>query len=224
MHNIWGIPRDNLNLRDAQQYIHTYDMSRINGLNLTNDLSDEAKQLIDTYWWNNNYKGYFGNYKVAQLCSSDLVNFIIDNVNAKVEAIDHPSTNTTEFHKNIKHIFFSAHDTTIACLLALLKQQHNQPGNPPLASMTLIELFSRKNVKYISWKIDDVYLKISDYCNIYGECQLEPTLQYLRSLTIADVENECENEGASKSIIFPLWAIITIVVAGIIFIGFFSGA
>lgn len=136
-------------------------MLRMNGTQVENDITDEAKQLLDYFWWNYNYKGTFGNPEVSTLSASTFLNYVVDNFSAKVEA-HKGSKNATEFHKNIKHIFFSAHDTTTAAFLSALGQQHTQTGNPPLASMTLIELFKRGNEYFMSWRTDDQYIHLTE--------------------------------------------------------------
>ena len=167
METVWGIPAENLTLKGAYQYLDTYAQAIINDVEIENDISSNAKSLLNKFWWFYFYRGMYGNSLVAQLTASTFLNYIIDNFNGKVKAHE-GSEGVSEFHKNIRHVYFSAHDTTVAGMIAAIKQQDAQESLPPLASLTLIELFKKNNKYYLKWTIDDKVLRIGNHCDSSG--------------------------------------------------------
>ncbi|CAI2368154.1 unnamed protein product [Moneuplotes crassus] len=220
MEQIWGVSEEHLNIEKAWPYLDTYDMATKNGMTVENDLSGNAKNLLNKFWWNHFYEGLFGDPKSAQLTSSELINFIVDNLVEKVK-VDKGVSNS-EFHKNIRHVLFSAHDTTVSALMKTIEQENTQYTSPQPASTTLIELIKRGNTYYIRWVIDDKELQVGNRCDINKFCEFYGTMDYLNSRTTQNIEEECQKHEKGESSSFPLWGIIAIVVGGLILIGCFS--
>lgn len=168
MRDVWGINKDYVHLDGAEQYLDTYIMAHFEQKPIENDISKEAQDLIDKYFWSLFYDGIYGNPKVAYLSSTTFLNYVIDNFKSKVDAYEDPSK-ASEFHKNIKHIYLSAHDTTVAAYLAALDLQNTQKSLPPLASLTLIELFKRGDKYYLNWNMDGEFLNINGNCLANGD-------------------------------------------------------
>jgi len=52
---------------------------------------------------------------------------------------------------------------------------------------------------------------------------LNSALEYISSRTVQNVEEACQQRGREDSSTFPLWAIIAIVVGGLVILGVVSG-
>jgi hypothetical protein len=168
MLKVWGITKEDVHLDGAEQYLDTYIMANFEQKPIENDLSLEAQELIDKYFWDLFYDGIYGNPKVAYLASTTFLNYVIDNFKSKVSAYE-DSSKASEFHKNIRYIYLSAHDTTVAAYLAALDLQHSQKSLPPLASLTLIELFKRGDKYFLNWNMDGEFLNINNNCSSNGD-------------------------------------------------------
>lgn len=161
----WAIEPEKLDIEGAWPYIDTYDMAIREGLQFENDLSYSSKRLLDKYWHTYFYEGLYGNPKSAQLTASDFLSFLIQHLKGKVRA-NQDNQNSEEFYQNIRHIFLSGHDTSIAAVMKALDQEKTQKSGPPPASMTLIELIKRGATYYIRWSIDDLPLEIGNRCDV----------------------------------------------------------
>lgn len=222
MLTIWKIPADKLTLDKATPFLDAYEMSRMDNLAIDNELSDKARNLVSKYFYYAFYDGIFGNPMVAKLTATTFLNYVIDNFKAKIDA-HRNSSDVSEFHKNIRHIYFSAHDTTIAGFLSAIEQQHTQKSYPPLANLNLIELYKKGNKYYLNWNVDGQYLNISNHWNAEGDWELYSTLDYFKSRTVDDLINECKHKHSGSTGEFPLWALITLVVVGLLLIAAMAG-
>ena len=164
----FGIQRETITLDAASAYIDTYEMAKMQVKEIENDLSEESQKLIPKFLHSLFYKGIYGDPLTAKLSSTTFLNYVIDNFSAKIEAHKN-STNASEFHKNIKFIYFSAHDTTVGAFLAAIEQQDSQESWPPLATMNLIELYKKGDKFYMNWNIDGKFLNINNNCNSEGD-------------------------------------------------------
>mmetsp|Transcript_25240 Transcript_25240/g.29109 ORF Transcript_25240/g.29109 Transcript_25240/m.29109 type:complete len:391 (+) Transcript_25240:8-1180(+) len=162
------VPKEKLNLVDAEMYIDTYVMAKFEGMKFEKDLSVVAQNLVRTYYKYLYYDGIFGNPQTARLSANNFLRYLNENIKAKVEAFKGNAT-ATEFHKNIKHIYFSAHDTTLAGFLSAIGQAEKQVSLPPLASLILIEVYKREEKFYLNWNYNGEYLNINGECTKDGE-------------------------------------------------------
>ena len=223
MEKVWGIKQEYLTLDQAYPYLNAYQMVKVNDSEIENDLSTYAKNSMNKYWWTYYYDGYFGNPRTSQLVSTEFLNYIIKNLNEKVKA-DKGDQTASEFHQNIKNIMlFVESEVIVAGIIAALDKHDSFDHGPPLASLTIIELFKRGNTYYMKWEIDGENLKIGSKWNSIGEWELTSALSYISSLLVDDLEKSCVRKGREDTSTFPLWAIITIVVWGLFFIGWISG-
>ena len=105
--------------------------------------------------------------KTSRLAASTFMQYLNVNIRAKINACN-GDQNVSDFHKNIKFILLSAHDTTIAGFLTAVGQGKSQTTIPPLASMLLIEVYKKNQDFFLSWNYNGEYLNINDNCNSEG--------------------------------------------------------
>jgi len=187
MSKVWGINLETLNLDTANQYLDSYIMIKIENKSIDNDLSPSGQELVHKYFWYLFYEGTYGDPQTAQLASTEFLNYVINTFKAKVSAHKN-ETDVPEFYKNIRHVYFSAHDTTIGAFLAALELQHTQKSLPPLASLNLIELYKKGEKYYLNWNMNGEFLNINDKCSAQGDCELTLALDFFASKTIPDLE------------------------------------
>lgn len=161
MRTKWNVPENKLNLNDATPYLDAYEMSRRNDVKVPNEISEEAQNLVPRFFKLTFYDGIYGDPQVAKLTATTFLNYLIDNFRGKVAA-HRGDAGVSEFHKNIKHIYFSAHDTTLAGFITAIEQHVNQTHYPPLASLHLLELYKKGDKYYMNWNADGEFFNINN--------------------------------------------------------------
>ena len=119
------VPNASLTLQKAENYVDSYLMAKMDGKTFKNDLSPLAQNLTIEYFKYLYYDGMFGNKKSSQLTASTFMEYLNTTIKAKISAFN-GDKNATDFHKNVKFIYFSAHDTTIAGFLSAIGQGPSQ--------------------------------------------------------------------------------------------------
>ena len=163
----FNVPKEKLNIADAEHYIDSYVMAKVDGKSFDNDLSISSQSLISIYYKYLFYNGIYAFEKAAKLTTSTFMQFLSSNVRSKIKAYN-GDVSASEFHKNIRFILLSAHDTTVAGLISVVGLGNEQTEITPLASMLLIEVFKRNGSLFVSWNYNGQRLRLGNNWNAEG--------------------------------------------------------
>ena len=161
-----------------------FDLRLKEEFELDNDKVNEM--LADRY-----YYFYYLFDEVKRLVSTNFLNFVYTKMDQKISFQNSKNSAETEDFEDIKDlklVFMSAHDSTLAAILSGVQQP--QDIQPLFASSILIELWKREGSSekndensefYVKWILDDKNLNIGGVCDSEGNCPYEKFKEFLES-------------------------------------------
>ena len=174
----FGADPDLMWLRRASDYIDTWEMAKTHDKKMSNELSKEAAMLVSEYFQIYFYEGYFGDPKVVKSSTLMFYEWLWSILEGKKKAIEN-QTEDSNFLKDLKFIFLSAHNTTIAAYLSALGHIPNH--FPDLWDSIVIEFYKMNGKFYVRWEYDEKYLFVGSEYTSNGDCELESTLDFIKN-------------------------------------------
>ena len=134
----WNANGATLDFSSAYPYIDNYYSAWFDQMELVNKINDDAQKQVDLILRDGLYEGFYGLDLAVRLATTRFFNFISSTLDNKIGAMS-GTKNTTEFYKDIKVMYLSAHDSTLSAIMSGLYQK--QPEQVYFASNFKVELY-----------------------------------------------------------------------------------
>ncbi|CAI2369354.1 unnamed protein product [Moneuplotes crassus] len=208
----WNL-NDNFNIQTVDPYTDSYYSAMFN-LRLKKEF-DLGREIVDRLIADRyNYYTLLTD-EMTRLASTKFHNFVHTRMDQRIYSTDSP----------LRFVFMSAHDSTIASLLAGVEQK--QETQPFFATSILVELWKKAGTAgdkdedfYAKYLYDDQPLNINNSCDDQGRCDYAGFKNYLKSREIeGDFDEACAyTESSSTTMIVA----ISTSAAGLIALGVLS--
>lgn len=219
----WNANKTTLDFTTAYPYIDYYYSSWFDQMD-TNELSPTGQAQVDEILRDGLYEGFYGLDLAVRLATSRFFNFIHSTLDKKIEAVS-GSANATEFYKNVKFMYLSAHDSTLSAIMSGLYQK--QPEQVKFASNFKIELYQTASGNFtvrMMYNEDKFLIGTNNTCAQF-DCPYSTVKTFLKSREYdGDIEDICVNGEGGGSSGSKTWLIILLIVAILIvvlIIGYF---
>ena len=134
----WNADKNKLDFSSAYPYIDNYYSAWYDQMEVINPISGDAQKQVDDILRDGLYEGFYGLDLAVKLATTRFFNFVHSTLDRKIEALS-GSKNVTEFYKDIKLMYLSAHDSTLSAIMSGLYQK--QPEQVYFASNFKVELY-----------------------------------------------------------------------------------
>lgn len=182
IHDDWGVPKE-LDFATVDPYTDSYYSAWFDDRLKPEFLLDNDK--IDTMFADRFYKYSYYLDEAIRLVSTNFINFIYTKFDSKIKAVETGMDDGTGI-LDLKLIFMSAHDSSIAAFMAGVEQP--QELQPFYASTIHVELWKKneeterpEDQYYAKWIYNDGALNINMTCDEAGFCPYPKFKTYLQS-------------------------------------------
>lgn len=218
--DIWEIPEE-LDFTTVKPYTDTFYANWFDDRLIEKYMLDI--EFIDTIIADQFYFYTFYFDEMTRIASSKFLNYVYTIMDAKIKALNTGEDDGTGILER-KLIFLSAHDSTLAAMLAGVEQK--QEIQPFYASHILIELYKKSGASgkepsdyYTKWIYNDKALNITEECKPTGTCSYPEFKAYLQSREYqGDWFKACQ-DGERENAFTGAWYIVVGSVVGVIGLG-----
>lgn len=216
----WGVKKEDLNFTTAYTFIDQYESAHFNKSHIKNDLSPEALKQEDMILRDGLYEGFFGQDIATRLATSRFFSYIRNTFDRKIKTLQGEADPELEFYKELKLLYLSAHDSTVAAIMTALNQA--QEKAVPFATYLIVELYlkhqrdgSDPSHYYLVWYYNGERLHIggTDVCT-ETKCDYPIASDYFQSREFdGDIDDVCANGLSESNSAAKDWILVLIFVA-----------